>query len=174
MNESAEGSGAWLDLAAADKEATWNRFEERFGFSPHMEEFPAIREPEDSITFDISGVYGDGQRYLELTLDLSRKLLAALRRCVPEGAVVHVLDWQHPCYRLDPHAPFPYRSEDDWPVPALPNGDYHIFLHPEVRFGVFGHPWEQTICVFGEELIEAFDADPPRLFSVVKRRGGKE
>lgn len=164
---------AWENLASNERASAWDRFESKFAFRPSTTEFPGIREPQDSVTFDISRVYGDPERYQRLTMDLSRKLVAALRRCVPEGGVVHVLDWQHACYRFTPHASFPFESEEDWPVPALPNGDYYIFLDPDLRFGVFGHPWERTMCVFGEALVQAFHADPPLLFERPTRAGGK-
>lgn len=164
---------AWEELASNDCDSAWDRFESEFAFCPSTTRFPGIREPEDSVTFDISGVYGDAERYQRLTMDLSRKLVAALRRCVPEGGVVHVLDWQHDCFRFVPHASFTFESEEDWPVPALPNGDYYIFLDPDLRFGVFGHPWEQTMCVFGEALVQALQADPPLLFGHPVRVGGE-
>lgn len=164
---------AWEELPSSERDSAWDRFESEFAFRPSTTEFPGIRESKDSVTFDISRVYGDAEGYERLTMDLSRKLVAALRRCVPEGGVVHVLDWQHACFRFMPHAPFAFESEEDWPVPALPNGDYYIFLDPELRFGVFGHPWEQTMCVFGEALVHAFEADPPLLFKHPTRVGGK-
>ena len=84
-----------------------------------------------------------------------------------------MLDWQHPCYLFEPHGEFSFNSEDDWPVPAIPNGDYHIFLSRGMDLGVFGHPWEQTMCVFGQSLLEAFTSDPPELFTKRVRVGGR-
>jgi hypothetical protein len=164
---------AWQPLASSEVESTWEFFYSEFAFRPSATEFPGIREPEASVTFDISRVYGDTEHYKRLTMDLSRKLVAALRRCVPQGGVVHVLDWQHACFRFMPHADFTFESEVDWPVPALPNGDYYIFLDPSLQFGVFGHPWEQTMCIFGEALVAAFRADPPLLFEYPMRVGGR-
>ena len=37
-------------------------------------------------------------------------------------------------------------------MPVLPDGVYTLFLAPDGRFGIFGHPWEMTVCVFGREL----------------------
>ena len=156
-----------------EEHATWDRFDAKFRFRPSTKYWPGIKEPEASVTYDISHVYGAPERYDRLTLDLSHKLVSALRGCVADGDVVHVLDWQHPCYRFNPHAPFAFDSEDDWPIPALPNGDYYIFLDPDLRFGIFGHPWEKTMCVFGRTLVRAFGAEPPLLFDRPKRVGGK-
>ncbi len=56
-------------------------------------------------------------------------------------------------------------------IPVLPNGDYYVFLSPELDWGWFGHPWEQTICIFGERLLAAVAENPPTLFTQVLRRG---
>jgi Protein of unknown function (DUF2716) len=39
--------------------------------------------------------------------------------------------------------------------PPFPNGDYYIFLTEDLTQGTFGHPWEQTFCVFGRDLVGA-------------------
>ena len=166
---------AWRPLSDEEDRAVWPEFEHRFTFRPSVnaDQWPGIAEPADSRTYAVGWAYGDEGEYTRLTMDLCEKLHAALRRCVASNEAIWVLDWQHPAYRFSPHEPFRYASEDDWPVPAFPNGDYHIFLAPDLRFGVFGHPWEQTICVFGRTLLEAFDADKPALFATSIRIGGR-
>lgn len=165
---------AWNELTNGEEDKVWKRFEKQFCFRPsvHPKHWPGIVEPEDSVTYSIGHVYGDEDQYTLLTNDLSVKLIKAFRECVPGGKSIWVLDWQHPCYRFYPHDDFQFHDEDDWPVPALPNGDYYIFLSPDLEFGVFGHPWEQSMCVFGEPLLEAFDRDLPELFSAKIRIGG--
>jgi hypothetical protein len=39
-------------------------------------------------------------------------------------------------------------------------------------FGVFGHPWEHTICVFGESLLIKVDKQKPVLFNTLLRTNG--
>lgn len=41
----------------------------------------------------------------------------------------------------------------DWRVSAYPKGDYSIFLREDFSEGIVGHPWEQSLCVFGERLV---------------------
>jgi hypothetical protein len=36
----------------------------------------------------------------------------------------------------------------------FPNGDYYTFARPDFSEGTFGHPWEQTLCVFGPRLVK--------------------
>ena len=163
---------AWEEIGQSEEDVVWSAFERRFKFRPSTEEMPGIREPSDSVTFDIGHVYGDPTHYSRLTMDLCCKFRDALQKCVAPGGHVNVLDWQHQSYRFSPHEPFEFASEDDWSIPALPNGDYYIFLDPELRFGVFGHPWERTMCVFGRELLEALSQDMPKVFAHEIRRGG--
>src|SRR5262245_27017664 len=164
---------AWEKLLRWEEDAIWRRFETQFELTPSVTDWPGIREPEASITYHIGHVFGDAERYDRLTLDLSQKLVHALRRCVPTTGEVNALDWQSQCYRFKPDGLFRFDSEDDWPIPALPNGDYYIFVDPALEFGVFGHPWEQTMCVFGQAIIASFAADLPALFDRPIRVGGR-
>lgn len=164
---------AWELLDRASEDATWDRLESSFGFRPSTTAFPVVTEPTESVTYDVSGAYGDKIPYWALTLDLCERLVEAMRRCVGVDGAIHVFDWQHPSYRFWPHRRFEFTSEDDWPIPPLPNGDYYLFLDPELRFGVIGHPWEQSMCVFGEALVRAFEERPPQLFGTVLRKAGR-
>jgi hypothetical protein len=44
-------------------------------------------------------------------------------------------------------------ADEPWRVTPLPNGDYYIFLSEVFRTGTFGHPWEETMCIFGDRLL---------------------
>lgn len=166
---------AWKELDELNYDRVWDRFYEKFRFDPSTDpvNWPGIVEPADSVTFDICHVYDhDEEAYHRRTVDLGVKLISAFRKCLARGETLYVLDWQHSCYVFDPHAEFSFESEDDWPIPPLPNGDYHIFLGSEMNLGVFGHPWEKTMCVFGQSLVEALAEDPPELFTSTLRIGG--
>jgi hypothetical protein len=63
---------------------------------------------------------------------------------------VYALDWQHTSYRLRPHA----LGSTRWPLSPFGDGDYYIYLGEDLSFGTFGHPWEDSICVFGEPLLD--------------------
>jgi hypothetical protein len=167
--------GAWKNFDEPEYDRAWDGFYRRFRFNPSIRtsDWPGIVEPADSVTFNIGHVYdGDAFFYDHITHDLGVKLINAFRKCVLPGETLYVLDWQHPCYSFDPHAEFEFNTESDWPIPPLPNGDYYIFLARDMNLGVFGHPWEQTMCVFGRTLVDAFAADPPELFTKTVRVGG--
>lgn len=166
---------AWKELTDGESRAVWDRFYAEFNFRPSVypKDWPGIREPAPSITYSISVIYKALSRPKALERDLNAKTLAALRRCVGPEQSLYVLDWQHICYTFYPHE---FSDADElkaWKVPVLPNGDYYIFLAGDFRFGLFGHPWEQTICVFGQVLLDAFALDMPLIFTEIVRENGK-
>jgi hypothetical protein len=166
----------WATLEPSEYDEAWDRFYATFQFKPSVKpsDWPGIIEPTDSVTFNIGHVYdGDPVAYVRKTNDLGAKLISAFRRCVAAEERIYVLDWQHTGYTFEPHGRFDYRNEEDWPVPALPNGDYYIFLSRDMSLGVFGHPWERTMCVFGRSLVDAFASEPPELFTKKVRIGGR-
>ncbi|WEZ69740.1 DUF2716 domain-containing protein [Bacillus altitudinis] len=57
-----------------------------------------------------------------------------------------------------------YDISGEWRVPVLPNGDDYFFLSKEITRGLLGHPWEQSITIFGEGLIDSFTRHRPFLF----------
>ncbi|GAB19264.1 hypothetical protein GOEFS_077_00560 [Gordonia effusa NBRC 100432] len=143
----------WTVLSDDDRQRYWSAFELKFGeFRPGVEaeNWPAISEPVPSLTFDLSVTTPSpawAARFDALNAE-------ALRCFVEEFADAEwvVLDWQHDGYRFDParHAgAFGAR----WEVSVYPDGDYYLFARPDLSEGTFGHPWEQTLCVFGSRLI---------------------
>lgn len=67
------------------------------------------------------------------------------------GEELLTLDWQDPAYRFRPsNQALTWRA--DWCVPVYPDGDDFAFLAQDFTEGTFGHPWEQTLCVFRARL----------------------
>ncbi len=176
---------AWQALSEHERQTVWDRFYEAFSFYPsvHANHWPGIVEPQPSITYGITHYYypGEGHQPPELQetaraieQDLYSKTLRAFQRCLAPGQPLYALEWQSTGYWFHPHIPFipgtPYNPDPDaWFVPVLPNGDYYIFLAEDFTFGIFGHPWEQTICIFGQRLIDAFILNQPLLFTRIIR-----
>ena len=164
---------AWERLSRPEHDAVWERFSRRFAFRPSVRpaDWPSIAEPSPSLTYDLSGIFGRPLEQLEvLQRDLYRKMVAAFRRAVPPAGKLYALDWQHDCYAFRPHAPRAADGRRAWPVPLLPDGDYCVFLADDLAFGLFGHPWERTLCVFGRELLDAVAADRPTMLRTVVRQ----
>lgn len=105
---------------------------------------------------------------LKSRTDLSQKSLAAFQRCTAKSQRLYALDWQHEGYWFYPHGNYP----DKGLIPVFPDGDYYIFLAEDFSFGTFGHPWEESLCIFGQPLLNAFAQDPPLLFHDIIRSVG--
>src|SRR5262245_136478 len=156
-----EMSLAWKTLDDDEHREVWDRFGERYEFSPSIDpNHISIAEPSPSVTYNISQDFDSEEK----RTDLEGKVLAGLRSQTSPAERIYVLDWQHLCYWLYPHMSF-----DDWFIPALPNGDYYIFLAEDFRFGIFGHPWEWTSCVWGKGLLAFFESNRPELWDSKRR-----
>jgi uncharacterized protein DUF2716 len=164
----------WKPFTDPNYDIIWREFGEQFRFRPSVQpdQWPGIDELSPSVTFSIGHVYGEKERYSSFVDDLNMKTLDALRACVLPEQRLAVLDWHHPCHWFYPHRAFDAGSPEAWPIPVLPNGDYYIFLAEDLSFVIFGHPWEQTICIFGVPLITAIMSDPPALFDRPIHRDG--
>ncbi|MBW8635846.1 DUF2716 domain-containing protein [Hoeflea sp. WL0058] len=160
---------AWIELPREEEDPIWRKVYDDLGFKPSTRatDFPGFKEPGPSVTYSISGIWGDDFEALEA--DLHAKAHSIFNKVTPEGDFLYALDWQHECYRY-----FPYISDssvaDQWKIPVLPNGDYYLFLERTLRFGWLGHPWEQTICVFGKPLLTELKHSQPKVYRNPVRR----
>jgi len=160
----------WSELES--DEFVWEKFYEIYKFRPSVrpEDWPGIIEPKPSRTFSVQHIYGPD--FGRITKELSTFYLECFKNVIPKGQLIHVLDWQHPCFNFDPHAGFDFKTMEDWPIPPLPNGDYYIFLTESLSDGFFGHPWEQTICVMGEAFVDQLENASRDVFSNLVRING--
>lgn len=154
-------TSSWTEMTKPEMDRAWDRFYPEFAFrpSPYPKDFPGIREPSPSRTYalprDAGSSLSDGQtgRLMLSSADgdmLHDRFLAAFRACTPSGGRLAVLDWNHNCHWFAPHT-----EPHAWRTSVVPDGDYYIFLAEDFSWGTFGHPWEWTICVFGEPLLAA-------------------
>lgn len=170
----------WTLLTNTEYTKVWDDFERKFNFKPSAET-PAIDEPKGSLVFDISSYFQldeDEQQLLEK--DLNEKLLQCFKIIVKKDEFIYALDWQHPAYKLDVlninideynaryfignGLLFRRGDADYYMIEFFPNGDYHIFLTKDMKNGIIGHPWKQSMCVFGKELLVALSSNMPKLF----------
>lgn len=164
-------------LSIEESRLTWDRFDQTFDFNPSTHAFPAIREPVPSITWSLRALDDDpGHRKLDNLVTL---VIDALTACIPPGGSLLLLEWQHTSYRLRPE------SAADRPVHAgrtdsrrrmprspYPDGDYPVLIAEDFSFGSFGHPWEQSICLFGVPLLDILADEVGWLLQTALRRDG--
>jgi hypothetical protein len=98
--------------------------------------------------------------------DLNEIVHSGLVSGTRPGEPLYWLDWHHVGFRFDPHRVGGRGPR--WPGAVFPDGDYRLYLAADLRLGIFGHPWAQTLCVFGAPLLTAVGArltallGPPR------------
>ncbi|MCP3995596.1 MAG: DUF2716 domain-containing protein [bacterium] len=165
----------WAEFEPHEYDQLWTAFYSTFDFraSTDSDMWPGIREPSPSVTIDLTPIVelGDAQ-FVAATSMLDLTALYAFTAAWPADQRLAVLDWQHPGYWFWPHAfalTMSNLTPAEWRVPVFPNGDYYIFITEDMRMGTFGHPWEQTLCIFGDSLIAAL-AEPLSQWLPVKRR----
>jgi hypothetical protein len=163
---------AWIELTDDEYHSVWSQFDQQFHFraSTTPDGWPGIREPVASVTFDLSAI-ADGPRRGAAYDAVNAEALRAFVWALPEVDRWIALDWQHPAYWFHP-APFALTWKPDWSVPVYPDGDYFSFLVPEMTAGTFGHPWEKTLCVFGDPLVSTLGETLATWLPVVRRSGG--
>lgn len=137
-----------------DHEEFWTPFDARYEFRPSYQPArPAITEPPGSLTFSLAPICRTGSepRFAAGVAALNAEVLRAFVEVFPEGERLVALDWQHPSYWFRPH--LQAIGTEPWVLSPFPDGDYYVFLTQDLSSGTFGHPWEETICVFGSELV---------------------
>lgn len=162
----------WQELDKSEYDSVWDRFYAQFEFNPSVksEDWPGIEEPVPSVTYSIADVYeSDGDRHRMLTENLNKWALQIFRELLTKDEWLYALEWQSTGYHFFPHRRFERNQYGEWPIPVVPNGDYYNFLECNFEWGIIGHPWEQTMCLFGERLLAAVASTKPALFRIPVR-----
>lgn len=166
---------AWIKVPRDRSDEVWDRFDEAFQFRPsvHSENWPSFREPTPFATWDIRDLLEQFMPWRDVRASqYNLALLESLRACVPKEEPVMALDWQHSVYEFYPHRFQGAHDPANWAIPALPSAEYHIFVTEDHRLGSLGHPWEGTVCVFGDGFIdEYFRHTPLKPDKIIRRQG---
>ncbi len=151
------------ELEETEYREVWDVFYEVFQFHPSVGSFPAILEPSQSITFRLRDQHED----IEVN-ELQETIFDAFSKIVGSSMEVYYLDWHHDCFGIN------IGSNPSW-ITGYPDGDYAILLTKDMQFGTFGHPWEQSICFFGDTFVKAvLKKRPSILEKVIRNKGGYE
>ncbi|SCF68215.1 DUF2716 domain-containing protein [Streptomyces sp. Cmuel-A718b] len=160
------------ELLEAEYRRVWDRFYDEFGFQPSASPFqrPAIKEPVASVTWSLAAL-DDDPEYERLDR-LAEVIEQGLASCAGPGATLLALDWQHTSYRFAPQG-VGGPGQPAWPLSPYPDGDYYIYLSEDFRTGSFGHPWEGSLCLFGQEFLDATSKEMEKLLGRPIRRSGR-
>lgn len=164
--------GPVVALVEAEYRRVWDRFHDEFKFRPSMSssKWPGIKEPVVSATWSLVALDDDpGYERLDRLVEVVEQGLAA---CIGPSGTLLALDWRHTSYRFAPRdVGGPGRSA--WPLSPFPDGDYYVYLSEDFRLGSFGHPWEMSLCLFGEEFLGAVSAEVEKVLGRPIRRSGR-
>lgn len=159
----------WQKLTNAEYKKVWNFIYEELDFKPSISYFPSFQVPNPFITYDISDFYGESVD-LDVFDDLEEKALDAFKDSTLVDEYILALDWHHECYWINPRSEFEKDGFGEWTIPIFPNGDYYFFIQKDFKWGFLGHPWENSITIFGKELIDSFYEYKPTMFSKILRK----
>jgi hypothetical protein len=155
LTVSDQGSG-WQWMPDRLDSRLQKSFKSRFALRPSVspEGWPSIAEPAPSVTFDLSATFLRARPAIDEADEL---ILRVLVKAFRKDERLIAMDFNHFTWWFWPHefAAADRTWPDSWFVHPFPNGDYMIFMTEDMSCGTFGHPWEQTLCVFGPRVIEA-------------------
>jgi Uma2 family endonuclease len=186
---------AWQFMTDEVSDTAWNFVYGKLQFKPNIDTTkPAFYEPKPSITYSVGHMYDvkwdKWKKNPNLNKDLNKKFLQIFRSLLKPGEMLYALEWHSHNYLFQPHERLrntkvrlwvarykrkrqkTWSSQQDWRIPIFMDGEYHIFLATDFSFGLFGHPWEETICVFGQPLLDALEENKPLLFDYPIRKNG--
>ncbi len=169
--------GGWVGLDWEAGKVLWSDFAERFRFraGTTSKDWPAIAEPAPSVVWDLSAIYSGTcpGGFLAGVQVVAGLVLGTLQDCTDRFETVAFHDWVHPSALFRPNSVDAPSEVPGWDTGGLfPNGDYTIFVGRDHAFGIVGHPWEQSLCVFGDRAVDAFAArNHGALEKVLRQRG---
>jgi hypothetical protein len=162
---------AWEKLDDPSNDRHWRRFEVDFGFrhSIHPTNWPGIAEPAGSITYDLTATHqawdDDRAAWERAERTLERWALESFARAGDREILV--LSLNHDGY-LVRNVAVGSEWDDTWPALVSAVGEYTVVSSTDFARGVFAHPWEKTLCVFGDRLLKYATLDRPG--DLVERR----
>lgn len=164
----------WLDGALRQVEygTFWDPFDAMFNFKPSFNEtkLPAIREPAESLTLDLGPIFDAASNsFATDEAFINATALNSFARSFSRQEMAF-LDWQHQSYVYRP-ADLDLTDLNET-IPVFPNGDYFVHAITDLSSGTFGHPWQQTLCIWGSPLVKTLGNELATWLPIV-RRGGK-
>jgi hypothetical protein len=175
---SAVEDDVWVELEPDVERVLWAEFAQRFQFRAGVnpKSWPAIVEPAPSGVWDLAPIFESEAvgGFAAGSRQVAALVLGTLQDCVewPETVAFH--DGVHPSLLFRPHTADRPEDVPGWDVGGLfPNGDYTILIGRDFAFGIVGHPWERSLCVFGEPAVAAFARRNRGILHTVLRRDGR-
>lgn len=157
-------------LLDGESNVIWNRVYDVLHFQPSIEHY--IKPFEIAAPYVVYDISSMNELNIDIMDDIISKIFIA---CTTEDEYMYALDWQHSDFRFQPRDKSQQQSlyiKDERYMGGgytayfpsyYPDGDYYFFIASDFRFGYLGHPWQQKVWIFGEELIKAFEIVAPMI-----------
>jgi hypothetical protein len=145
-------------LADPEDQDVWRRVTARLRFSSSPNRI-RIAAPQDSFTWSTGTLEDpDDARTTAVEYAVQR----ALRTCTHPGEHLYFQRYGLQGFRFDPRrVGIPGRPH--WPGTACAWDEYHFLTTADARIGTYADPTEQSLCVFGTELLDAVSDELSRL-----------
>ncbi|GGE71577.1 DUF2716 domain-containing protein [Priestia taiwanensis] len=155
----------WIPLTEKEYDHIWDKVYKELKFEPSISVFPSFQLSSPFITYDISHCFEEAEYD-----DLEEKVWCVFQELTLSNEYILALDWQHECYWVNSHLNFGKDEFVGQILSLFPDGDYYFFIQKDFKWGYLGHPWEKSITIFGEELVNAVHKHKPRMFHKVLRQ----
>lgn len=146
-------------LNEAEDKFVWDRLKE-LNFNPS---YSLPSRTFSHLPFD-ADVYDVGKMTADDMDRLNELAVQAVINVTVKDELVYALDWQHSSLLFDPRKPETMRNfyvndkryhgggYNVYFPDFFPDGDYYFFIAKDFRFGWLGHPWQQTVWIFGSRF----------------------
>jgi Protein of unknown function (DUF2716) len=136
-------------IADVEDEGVWRSVTARLRFASRPTGI-CIAAPQDSFTWSTSMLdHPDDAR----TAAVEHAVQRALRTCTHSGEHLYFQRYGLQGFRFDPQrVGVPGRPH--WPGSACAWDEYHVLTTADARMGTYADPTEQTLCVFGTDLLD--------------------
>jgi hypothetical protein len=172
--EARYGAHGWVSVSPDRKDRVWADFETLLA-----PEVKLLISP--SVTWDISAAYVEDLS-TDTEPDLTLKALSAMRAVSERDTLWYVFSDGHAA--LSGFLPWQAVAKPYWrwwKNPIMPRGtpphmnvrtNHNCFVRRDFRAGFLTYLREDSLCVFGQDLLDALAEDPPLLLTKVRRRSG--
>src|ERR1700733_4201629 len=148
-----------IPLNKEEYDNIWDWFYKEFSFTPSVYEkdWPTIRTTRPHRKFSTDYLWQD-EKNIPIHQQFIGRAIRTFVEITPPGESVYALDWQHDAFYYDLRE----MTVDDFikngktiRTSFIPDGEYFIFMTKDLQHIWFGHPWEQSVTLIGDNLIAA-------------------
>ena len=145
-------------IADAEDSAVWDRVTARLGFQATRRDI-RIAAPQDSITWFTGMLDGPEDT---LAISVEHVIQRGLRACARPAEHIYFQRFGLQGFRFDPRR-VGGPGQPRWPGSACAWDEYHFLTTADARLGTYADPYEQSLCVFGTDLLDEVTDELSRL-----------